>query len=120
MMLRSGLLMCSGVTKHQKVTQECDSLPFTHTLINLPLLLQAATNQKGETGSKQRRAGERPSFRLGPGLHPSLIREPRVLGRPSKTKHSLNLLPLPWVPVSLGNLWGRVGSGRAGLQWLPS
>lgn len=117
-MLGSGLLTHGGVTKHPKVRQECDFLPFTHTLVNVPLLLQVATSQKGESGSKQRRGWGEALFQAGPRAPSQLDQRAPGAGRSSKTE--LHLLPLPWVPVSPGNLRGSVGSGGAGLQWLLS
>lgn len=110
-MVRSGLLVRGGVTEHQKKTHRRvilfpSSIPeYTRLCFSRQQRRKCAQNKQG-LGER-----ERSSFSLGPGLHPSFIREPWALGRSRKTKHTLYLLPLPLVPVSLGDLWAREGSG---------
>ena len=121
-MLGSGLLMHGGVTNHPEVRQENDFLPLTHTLVNAPLLLQVATSQKRESGSKQRRAGERPSFRLGPGLHPSFIRAPGA-GRSSKQNTPCTSCHCPGCPFPLGisgAAWGVAGRSKVAAVFMCS
>lgn len=86
----------------------------THCLcISRQLLTRRRKHSPNKQGLGERESPPRPSG-WALGSIPAFSESPWRWAGPAETKPHLCPLLLPWVPVSLGNLSGRVGCGRAG------